>query len=63
MQVTYIQNYGADADGNRGIPMWEASLDDSEEEREEIARQIADKLLDDYCDPLKKFEKYMRDRK
>lgn len=38
--------YGDDADGNRGLMMSEAELDDSEEERNEIAEMIANMMHD-----------------
>jgi hypothetical protein len=35
---TYIdKNYGADADGNRGITVYEYELEDTQDERDEIA--------------------------
>lgn len=47
MQAEYEPNYGADRDGNRGIPAWNIELDDSLEEREEVAEQIYDALIED----------------
>lgn len=38
--------YGDDADGNRGITVTDAELDDSPEEREYIAQCIVNDILD-----------------
>ena len=47
MKVKYDPNYGSDRDGNRGIPVWDAELDNSYEERQEIAEQIYNTLVTD----------------
>ena len=55
MKVEYESDYGADRDGNRGIPIREVSLDNSPEEREEIASKIYDALIADGEINLEKF--------
>jgi hypothetical protein len=49
----WIENYGEDADGNRGVKtvFWE--LDDSAEEREEIVEAIYDDFKDGESDGCK----------
>lgn len=47
MKASFDPGYGADRDGNRGVPMWDADLDDSPEEREEIAEKICEALMED----------------
>ena len=47
MQAEYEPNYGADRDGNRGIPAWNIELDGSPEERQEIAEQVFAALIED----------------
>lgn len=47
MKVNYDSSYGADRDGNRGEPMWEADLNDSIEEREEIVDNICKDFSED----------------
>ena len=47
MKVTLEKDYGADADGGRGINVYKCELDNSLEEREEIAGIIAGSLLKD----------------
>lgn len=40
MEIWTEKNYGADADGNRGVKMTMFELDDSEEERLDIAEHL-----------------------
>ena len=47
MKIEYESDYGADRDGNRGITIREVTLDNSPEEREEIAGKIYDALIAD----------------
>jgi len=47
LKVEYESDYGADRDGNRGITIREVTLDNSPEEREEIAGKIYDALIAD----------------
>lgn len=45
MISTYEHNYGADADGNRGISFWEYELEESDEP--EILEQLVE-MQDEY---------------
>ena len=56
MKVNYDSSYGADRDGNKGEPMWDADLDDSIEEREEIVDQICKALSEDGEISLNRFD-------
>jgi hypothetical protein len=47
MTTYYDKNYGADADGNRGIPVWEIELDNSD--TQEIL-DILEGLKEEYTD-------------
>jgi len=39
-------NYGADADGNRGITIYNYDLEDTEDERDEISELLFDSFID-----------------
>jgi len=45
MNVYTEKNYGADADGNRGVSMTFVELDDTEDERNMIAEEIFEDFL------------------
>ena len=47
VKIEYSSNYGANPDSNRGIHVQEVSLDNTLEEREEIAEQICKALVTD----------------
>ena len=46
MECYLDRNYGADADGNRGIPRWEYTIDESDDEH----------ILDHLKDLMKEFD-------
>lgn len=47
MKADYCLGYGTHSDEDRGVRVWGASLDDSLEEREEIAESVCEALLGD----------------
>ena len=46
MKASFEKCYGADRDGNRGVSAWFAELDDSLEEREEIAEKVFKEIIE-----------------
>ena len=55
MKIEYEPNYGSDRDGNRGLSTWNIELDNSLEERQEIAEKIYDVLMADGWVNLERF--------